>query len=382
MTRDVVYSYIPVVVYSQREWDDGYRSSPIETLRQLVGRASSRGDVIKSDHIIPTKYHADKYTATSEYFSRYTGWYRGYHPVLKTWRNFRYHQYGYHHLPTYGEGRVTAGLVPEWVRASARTRARGRLAEADVNVGNLLGELPESLKMIASHAITVLQAYRAARRMEFTKIPRILGVRTVRDVPRSAAGAWFAYKFGWQPLVEDTYHLHSAVMKQLNRPVTGKVKAVQTTEEENPPWISTWQFKGTYTLGCEVGLSYKVEDMRLAQLNALGLVNPLSLAWELMPLSFVVDWFLPVGSFLQAMSAPLGLKFVSGYETDFIRGNGKLVPKDPGGYIEGDEPSVAISAFCMGRRVLSSWSTPSLYIRTDLNNNQLLTLLGLLAQRA
>jgi hypothetical protein len=34
--------------------------------------------------------------------------------------------------------------------------------------------------------------------------------------------------------------------------------------------------------------------------RSLGLVNPLEIAWEVVPYSFVVDWFLPVGSYIAA----------------------------------------------------------------------------------
>ena len=46
--------------------------------------------------------------------------------------------------------------------------------------------------------------------------------------------------------------------------------------------------------------------------NQLGLLNPVSLAWELVPWSFVVDWVLPIGSVLSALSAPAGLIFIDG----------------------------------------------------------------------
>jgi hypothetical protein len=34
--------------------------------------------------------------------------------------------------------------------------------------------------------------------------------------------------------------------------------------------------------------------------RSLGLVNPAEIAWEVVPYSFVVDWFLPIGSYISA----------------------------------------------------------------------------------
>jgi hypothetical protein len=48
----------------------------------------------------------------------------------------------------------------------------------------------------------------------------------------------------------------------------------------------------------------------------LGLTNPLAIAWELVPFSFVLDWLVPVGTWLQSLDATLGVKFVGGCRTD------------------------------------------------------------------
>lgn len=382
MTRDAVTTYIPYAYEYMQEWDDG--SVSYSSMKSSTGLSEDRrrSDLIHSNHIVPTKYSANRHMAHVLYFDQWGDWLRGYNPVQRRWGYYRQRQRGLKPTVSIGEGKVSTGHVPTWVQTSARTRARAKCAQADVNIGQFLGEMPESLKMIASQSISVLQAYRALRRGQFSKIPRILGVDKVKNLPKSAAGVWFAYKFGWKPLIEDTYNMHSAVMKQLNRPTFGKVKAVQTTHTSDPYWILTnSRFDGNITMGCEVGLTYKVENERLAQLNALGLINPLSIAWELMPLSFVVDWFVPVGSFLQSMSAPLGLSFVAGYETVFVREEGK-VSYPSVTYPHGTPPATQVESFAMKRSVLLTWPVPGLYIRTNFNTNQALTLAGLIAQRA
>jgi len=39
--------------------------------------------------------------------------------------------------------------------------------------------------------------------------------------------------------------------------------------------------------------------------HRISLGNPMELAWELIPFSFVVDWFLPIGNWISALDATL-----------------------------------------------------------------------------
>jgi hypothetical protein len=77
----------------------------------------------------------------------------------------------------------------------------------------------------------------------------------------------------------------------------------------------------------------------------MGVVNPLSIAWEVIPFSFVVDWFIPVGQVLEACTATMGLSFVDSWTSEHLgytlqsKGNlGRLnawdVCIDEGSYLE------------------------------------------------
>lgn len=57
----------------------------------------------------------------------------------------------------------------------------------------------------------------------------------------------------------------------------------------------------TYVLGNVQAMSNHVKRMR-AYLQILGFNNPLRTIWELTPFSFVIDWFIPIGDFLEQFS--------------------------------------------------------------------------------
>jgi hypothetical protein len=64
-----------------------------------------------------------------------------------------------------------------------------------------------------------------------------------------------------------------------------------------------------------IGIRYKVDNGLLAFAAQTGFTNPINLAWEVLPYSFVVDWFLPIGPYLETLSAFHGLVFVDGFES-------------------------------------------------------------------
>lgn len=51
----------------------------------------------------------------------------------------------------------------------------------------------------------------------------------------------------------------------------------------------------------------RVTNPNLLLFNQLGLVNPAYVLWDAVPFSFVADWFLPVGRYLQSYSDWVGL---------------------------------------------------------------------------
>lgn len=77
-----------------------------------------------------------------------------------------------------------------------------------------------------------------------------------------------------------------------------------------------------YAVGVVVRLDYVLDRAALKSLTAIGLMDPASTAWELVPWSFVVDWTLPIGDWLSSLSATLGLSFRAGSYTYISKFNG------------------------------------------------------------
>jgi hypothetical protein len=80
-------------------------------------------------------------------------------------------------------------------------------------------------------------------------------------------------------------------------------------------WLH-YALRGQRGVSVHVRLDYHPSSFDYLHLpQALGLTNPLSIAYEVTPFSFLADWFIPIGDFLSILDATLGFAFLSGSYT-------------------------------------------------------------------
>lgn len=150
---------------------------------------------------------------------------------------------------------------------------------------------------------------------------------------------WLEHRYGWLPLIEDVqqvivaFQQYAGKNSDLARVSGSRVSKTENVRSviyaDNPYSVPNTKrrryFYENVRTVCKMGFTYKMDAKMLATVNGLGLTNPLSLAWDLAPYSFVVDWFLPIGPALDAISAFQGLSFVRGYKTYFTESTVLLV---------------------------------------------------------
>lgn len=130
-----------------------------------------------------------------------------------------------------------------------------------------------------------------------------------------------ALRYGWEPLLSDVDGACEELARTLTyRPPAARVQArVTTTEHQarsfSPINETSPPFTGVRTIKCtSLGvIEYRVAS-NVAQIAAnTGIINPLAVAWEKLPWSFVADWFIPVGTFLQNLDYDIGVEFSRGH---------------------------------------------------------------------
>jgi hypothetical protein len=153
-----------------------------------------------------------------------------------------------------------------------------------------------------------------------------LDVGRVTSPLKTVAENWLALQYGWKPLLSD---IHGA-LEALSRYLVQEPEVVRTARGKGYDRIvssldntmggnfvqKTGVMKVTTITHCTIGIRYTVDSGLRAFAAQTGFTNPINLAWEVLPYSFVVDWFFPLGPYLETLSAFEGMKFLDGFESN------------------------------------------------------------------
>jgi hypothetical protein len=255
------------------------------------------------------------------------------------------------------------GIFPTYVgatKAEADLEILKKVADQQFNLAVALGELPESIGLVASTAKRIGTAYHKLRSGNVKAAFRSLGIRdnvrlddskyarfakaiprrykTAFDHKRSlirrarrsnsksslnkfAASSWLELQYGWVPLLSDVYNAAEMTARKLNEDTHDLVYSAYSIGDAIPTIANHGivhvdsSSSGAFIIRREA--RYRITNPTLRNASAFGLTNPFLLGWELVPFSFVVDWFLPVGDWLQASLADVGLTYVGGGYSTF-----------------------------------------------------------------
>lgn len=142
---------------------------------------------------------------------------------------------------------------------------------------------------------------------------RIMNFR-FKDSPKTLANSWLSTQYGWRQLVFDATDLLTSIFAYFNK-MRKSYSAGSTTRDLNLVrnnsytesefdkvyWSGdlTSMLEGTFTVhaGCGIrSLNGKAKARHL-----IGGANLMRTAWETIPYSFVLDWFISLGDYFTAM---------------------------------------------------------------------------------
>lgn len=170
------------------------------------------------------------------------------------------------------------------------------------NLAEFIATRQQTVDMMTEKVQGLIKITRAIRRGNARELKRMFGKR-----PKSKdfANRFLEYSFGWVPLVSDVYMFANDLHEPPKETFETRGRAITNVSE----W-DVWSGSVDIVAKCRIKLQCRVKNHAQQFLRDYGVTDPALVAWEMMPYSFVVDWFYPVGSYLQHRSTFSGIEIV------------------------------------------------------------------------
>ncbi len=179
------------------------------------------------------------------------------------------------------------------------------------SLGVTLAETSKTTQMIEQRARQCLSVVNSLRKMRLGDAARQLGLApgTVRKKAREMSSLQLEISFGWMPFIGDMY----SAVKVLNAPIPwGLTRGAATVEAD---YILTDGIYGQAShklkVRAYVAAVLEVERPAVDLASRLGLTNPLGIAFELIPWSFVANWVFNFEEYLGQFEDYPGVKVIN-----------------------------------------------------------------------
>lgn len=180
------------------------------------------------------------------------------------------------------------------------------------NAAVSIAESQKALQMIRESATKIYSSIKFARKGNFKRAFQVIAgaVRPLSTAQRAkrkhmvdvVASNWLELQYGWVPLLKDAESAGAFLGTAMNRPqvftINARYKRNAEIGNNTTVYGETVASYGRQKCYVRGQIRARITETSWAQLA--GLTDPASVVWELVPYSFVVDWFVPIGDYLSA----------------------------------------------------------------------------------
>lgn len=233
---------------------------------------------------------------------------------------------------------LTTTVVAQ-IREESLKRLATKIKGTQWDLSVMIGELPKTQKWMIGAVKEVATAYRALRKGNMRQLKRLAKRGRAFVKKRGLAGTihhgagqvssrWMEFRYAVMPVVYDAQSAlnvlyDSQVKPSVRRVSAGKklghlINIVEVYPSYNIRRVSMAEGQGRAVVYFRV---HPVSE----QLKRFGLINLPALLWELTPLSFVVDWFLPVGDYLSNLDTMAGVDVLGGTYSLRVKGESHMI---------------------------------------------------------
>jgi hypothetical protein len=188
----------------------------------------------------------------------------------------------------------------------------------DIVGGETLNDLGATFGMIrhplAGAGKLARRIFKRAKERNAARVSRNL----TSDLPKCLADTWLEYRYGWRPLISDISSAMKLIHDDVDRLRERKVVragesynatlSIDHTITSGMPSIDSIRCVGTHSIvvrafaGMIAEYRYGSSADKIARALGLDSTALASTAWEVVPFSFVADWFVNTGAWLSAIT--------------------------------------------------------------------------------
>lgn len=289
-------------------------------------------------------------------------------------------------------------------RSIAEASLLKQVRSSKLNAAVALAEGKETLSFLASTAVSISKAVNAikvGKGKQFAKIvnPRLTPTKrlSAAQIRRfnsiSAERRWLEYNFAIMPLVDDAQGAAEAVADVWTPKLSLHFAYASCKTEEGIDFVGG---TGTIQSGFKIrqtGIAkrrystcvwYVVYNEELQRLSQLGFTNPTATAYAAGRLTFVLDWLIPVGQFLEGWDAALGCGLKAAYQNNFLSAyvDWNLERVKPSDVVAAWQSASGYETYRgLVRRNTNVFPYPSLWIRNPLSSWTVATSAALIKQQ-
>lgn len=200
-------------------------------------------------------------------------------------------------------GAMQEGEVPSSLSNEVYAKFRGKLYKGNASLGVTLASYGQSRDMVTDR----FRMLTGRADVWSKKLEKLAGRRLEKEV----AGFHLEVIFGWTPLLADAHSALTSVIQGAypSQFVSSRGKsAFAVTKQYNEGRLSTTiSTVGEYTETWSTRVTVSNPNLWLAE--RAGLINPVAVAWDLVPWSFVVNMFVNTGQLANSVTDFAGLTF-------------------------------------------------------------------------
>lgn len=215
---------------------------------------------------------------------------------------------------------TNAGPSIPGIQNAAISKLHSKVRGNEWNAPVFLAEAGKSAQMIYQRATDLTNLIRSLRRGDLSTFFALLRGETSRghrrklekqykngraEPSKAAANVWLETAYGWTPLMADVQNAVALAMdlseSENNRLGRTKAGAFAGRTFVTTAGTTTWPQREYRKVVERYRYTWLWEPRSGFIPAKFGILNPLTVAWELVPFSFVADWFLPIGNWIASM---------------------------------------------------------------------------------